>query len=67
MVTLCVVATVIAKIAPWVSIGIVVATRCSALMPLGSDRKGLTGDIAETWETYTHSKVQRCHSHRRHF
>jgi len=54
IVTLCVVATVIAKMAPWVSIGIVVATRLSALMPLGSDRKGLPGDITENWETHTH-------------
>jgi len=53
IVILCVVATVIAKMAPWVSIGIVVAARLSVLMPLGSDRKGLPGDITETWETHT--------------
>jgi len=45
VVTLNVVAVIVTPWAPWVGFAIVVATRLSALMPLGSDRKGLPGDI----------------------
>ena len=45
VVTLNVIAVVITPWLPWVGFAIVVLTRISALMPLGSDRKGLPGDI----------------------
>jgi uncharacterized membrane protein len=45
---LVVLATVIAPFAPWVSLVIVIVTRVSALLPLGSDRAGYTGDPASS-------------------
>jgi uncharacterized membrane protein len=42
---LSVAAVVIAPFAPWVALAIVVVTRVSALLPLGSDRVGLPGDL----------------------
>jgi uncharacterized membrane protein len=42
---LSVAAVVIAPFAPWVALVVVVVTRISALLPLGSDRVGLPGDL----------------------
>lgn len=46
IVALSVLAVVIAPLAPWPALGIIVLTRVSALMPLGSDRRGQPGDIS---------------------
>lgn len=38
-------AVVTAPFVPWFALGCVIVTRISALLPLGSDRAGLTGDL----------------------
>jgi uncharacterized membrane protein len=42
---LTVAAVVLAPFAPWIALALIVVTRVSALLPLGSDRVGLPGDL----------------------
>ncbi len=44
--TLAVVAVIIARFAPWVALSFIVIIRISAVLPLSSDRRGLPGDIS---------------------
>ena len=45
VIAMVVAAVALARVAPWVSLALVVLTRLSAVMPLASDRAGLAGDL----------------------
>ncbi len=47
VIALSIAAVVLAPFAPWVALTVVVITRISALLPLGSDRVGLPGDLRD--------------------
>src|ERR1019366_3914476 len=51
VIVLSIAAAVLAPFAPWVALAIVVITRISALLPLGSDRLGLPGDLRSGFTT----------------
>jgi hypothetical protein len=44
--TLAIVAVIIARFAPLVALSFIVIIRISAVLPLSSDRRGLPGDIS---------------------
>ena len=67
---LVVLSVVVAPFAPWVALAIVIVTRVSALLPLGSDRAGYAGDPGAGRQQAAQARRSAAHLcgpwHRRH-